>query len=208
MKLVCFSGASGSGKSTACSGLAAIHDGNTSLVKLAQPLYDMQEYIYNRILPTYRRPKSFKKDRKLLQWLGTEWGRDTISPDLWIYMFLDKIEKLNKIHDEDHELLVVCDDVRFDNEAEAIHSIGGVIVFIENPNPKNASRGMENHATDAGIDPSKVDHTLKNVGTAEDFEKEIISLYEKIFGCSVIIEQRQIEARKDRINNMIEGKSK
>jgi energy-coupling factor transporter ATP-binding protein EcfA2 len=66
--------------------------------------------------------------RELLQTLGTEWGRDRVSPSLWTDLMIAKISAANE------DLLgpsgIVIDDVRFQEEVDALHSIGGEVVRI------------------------------------------------------------------------------
>jgi hypothetical protein len=64
-----------------------------------------------------------KSVRDALKLLGTEWGRDLITNDIWINALLSRAEenKWDKI---------VIDDLRMDNEAHAIKSLGGIIVKI------------------------------------------------------------------------------
>ncbi|WP_243368844.1 hypothetical protein [Microvirga solisilvae] len=62
------------------------------------------------------------------QTLGTEWGRNCIRPDLWLSLWLRKIEAA---------LLsgarIVQESVRFKEEAEAIRARGGVLIEIRRP---------------------------------------------------------------------------
>ena len=113
MKIIAFSGKMGVGKSTAIERIYAKSNGVVHLVKFAQPLYDMQEFIYRRISSVVQRPANFTKDRKLLQWLGTDWGRG-MKETLWVDLFKAQVEK---ILDHNPTAVIVCDDVRFDNEA-------------------------------------------------------------------------------------------
>ncbi|MFT0892971.1 deoxynucleotide monophosphate kinase [Pseudochelatococcus sp. G4_1912] len=62
-----------------------------------------------------------KTPRHAMQTLGTEWGRDLISPDLWLSAWQATLP------DGD----VVVDDVRFANEADAIKELGGVMVRVD-----------------------------------------------------------------------------
>ena len=66
-----------------------------------------------------------KTPRYAMQTLGTEWGRGLIHNNLWTSLWLDRVLKAHRAG-----LDVVCDDVRFPNEAEAVRSIGGVIVGL------------------------------------------------------------------------------
>ena len=56
--------------------------------------------------------------RHILQTLGAEWGRNCIHPDLWVFMWQRQVK-----HILDLGGLVVVDDVRFQNEYEALHQM-------------------------------------------------------------------------------------
>lgn len=53
------------------------------------------------------------KNRKLLQYIGTELGRDSIAKDIWIKDVKQRLVKINPA-------IVISDDVRFINESETI----------------------------------------------------------------------------------------
>lgn len=181
MNLIGFNGRMGSGKSTAIQALKYATEGvcQVHLVKFAQPLYDLQEAAYKRIESVYKRPESFIKDRKLLQWLGTEWGRDGISKTLWVDIWTAEVRRLNAAHPND---LIVCDDARFDNEAETIRSLGGLVVSINcnrTDERIDTKAGIVSHSSEAGINASLVDYTINNDGTREEFTQTVIDLYNK-----------------------------
>ena len=63
--------------------------------------------------------------RYLMQTLGTEWGRDLITPEIWINLWEKEYKNLsNHLYD------VIVDDVRFPNEVERIHKLGGIIIHL------------------------------------------------------------------------------
>lgn len=64
-----------------------------------------------------------KTVRDALKLLGTEWGRDLIANDLWINVLLSRAEQNGWDR-------IVIDDLRMDNEAQAIKSLGGIIVKV------------------------------------------------------------------------------
>lgn len=181
MKLIGFNGKMGVGKSTA---IECLRDdlpasAKVKLVKFAQPLYDMQETIYRRISMVYERPGSFTKDRKLLQWLGTDWGRDTISKTLWVDLWKAEATKQSSLNNA----IVVCDDVRFDNEAEAIRSLGGYVVKITSDHADNridTKSGITNHSSEAGISPTLIHTTVENNGTRLEFMNKLTVLYQEL----------------------------
>src|SRR6185437_2548017 len=68
--------------------------------------------------------------RLLLQMLGTEFGRNLIHPDIWTNLWLRQVKRLLL---RAHGKNVVCDDVRFPNEYDLIHQLGGVVAHIHRP---------------------------------------------------------------------------
>lgn len=185
-RVIGFSGGYGVGKSTAIDLLATTfgldEPGKLCLVKFAAPLYAMQEDIYQRIIQVYKRPPDFKKDRKLLQWLGTDWGRDTISQTVWVDLWKADATFALKM-----DSTVVCDDCRFDNEAETVKSLGGIVIKITRVDAAahaQGGTGIANHASEAGVNPSLVDYTIENNGTLEEFKNSLCELYKRIAGQS------------------------
>lgn len=181
MKLIAFTGSMGSGKTTAIQHLKDTHlEKKIESIKFAGPLYDMQEYIYRRIELVYRRPQNFVKDRKLLQWLGTEWGRETINTNIWTDLWKAEVAYIAENYPH---VIAVCDDCRFDNEAELVKSMGGVIVKLVADNahtrmdPKLA---ITNHASEAGISEKLVDFTVHNNDTVDAFKHKLDAIYKSI----------------------------
>lgn len=178
VQLIGLNGNMGVGKSEAIKTLSEVAGREVVLVKFAQPLYDMQEFIYGRVSSVFTRPDTFIKDRKLLQWLGTDWGRETISKNVWVDIWKAEVNK-NLAAGK----LVVCDDVRFDNEAEVIKSLNGKIVRIvsDRANERiDTAAGIKNHASEAGIKHEFVDIILENNGTLEEYKNSLTYLYKKL----------------------------
>lgn len=181
--LIGFTGRMGSGKSEALTQLKDFLDANghrlsPQLVKFAQPLYDIQEFAYRRIASVYQRPDNFIKDRKLLQWMGTEWGRDSIRPTLWGDIWQIEVEKYLA-----QGYIVVCDDLRFDNEAERMLGMGGTIVEIRSTRTAeriDTNAGIKAHASEAGLDPKFDREVINNDGTLADYKNSLCALYRKL----------------------------
>lgn len=180
--IIGFTANMGAGKTTAVEYLRALHSGEhkfkaVSNIKFAQALYDMQEFIYDRISSVYKKPDNFVKDRKLLQWLGTEWGRGSISQTLWIDLWKDRVKYCNLSQPRG---IIVCDDVRFDNEAETVRSLGGFVVKIncdKTDKRIDTTTGIKQHSSEAGINPKLVDYELNNNGTINEFKLAVRNLY-------------------------------
>lgn len=87
--------------------------------------------------------------RHAMQTLGTEWGRDLIHKGLWIDAFKRRANLFEN---------VVCDDVRFLNEAAAIKEHGGFLVRVLRPdNAIDLS-----HPSEREIGEIKCDVTIVN----------------------------------------------
>ena len=69
--------------------------------------------------------KKDEKGRRLLQILGTECGRECIGPNVWVDLWHQEAIKKGVC------TLVVADDVRFDNEVEAVRALGGTVVKLQ-----------------------------------------------------------------------------
>ena len=169
MKLIGFTGAAGAGKDTAASGLI---DAGWKKVSFADPIkealnvmmgWDMSDWD-NREWKENENHLVGRSPRYMAQTLGTEWGRDTIHPDIWITLGLERAQGQP----------TVIPDVRFDNEAKAIHAAGGKLIEIVRPdNPFAISGG---HASEGGVDRQYITHTIVNDGDVE----KVISAVDRI----------------------------
>jgi hypothetical protein len=102
-----------------------------------------------------------RSPRYAMQSLGTEWGRNLISEDLWIEAFLNAAFEAQT---------VVCSDVRFPNEVEAIQSVGGEVIRID----RDTGAVNDNHASEAMIDELEVDAVLSNdAPSAAEFARQV-----------------------------------
>jgi hypothetical protein len=109
-----------------------------------------------------------KTVRDLLQTLGTEWGRNIVGKDLWADVWCCKVKRLMYNHH------IVCDDVRFENEAHMIMELGGVMLRVIRPDA--ATTGT--HASEGGLDGFQFTATIRNEGTVEDLHAKVDRLME------------------------------
>ena len=86
--------------------------------------------------------------RYLLQTLGTEWGRQQVHDRIWIDIGIASALRLGR---DNGYRYVVFDDVRFDNEAQAIRDAGGSIVHVRRMGISNDRPGVSEHASEAGV---------------------------------------------------------
>jgi hypothetical protein len=107
-----------------------------------------------------------KSPRRLLQLLGTEFGRQMISDDVWISLLLRRVK--NMIQAGHHKIAIT--DVRFDNEAEAIRDrLGGIVVEVVRG---SLGPGLEaaaaSHSSERGVSRRLIDSVIENAGLMDD----------------------------------------
>lgn len=90
--------------------------------------------------------------RVMMQTLGTEWGRSLL-PDLWLRVWQHELDESANV--------VTVPDVRFDNEAELIRSLGGTIVHVIRKSTADML-AVPAHASEAGIRRQKGDIIFRN----------------------------------------------
>ena len=99
-----------------------------------------------------------------MQLLGTEFGRELLGPDLWVNAWRRAVARyLEESLVDGVPLRIVCDDVRFSNEAAAIRRLGGRIVLLSRTSAGSKSGG--DHPSEAlDIEP---DVRVVNDGAVE-----------------------------------------
>ena len=102
-----------------------------------------------------------KTPRHAMITLGTEWGREMIGPNFWTNTWERKARELLE-----QGFHVVCDDVRFPNEVEAIHALGGSVIRIERI-------GVSTGAHVSEAQDFAVDWTVPNIGTIGELRRRI-----------------------------------
>lgn len=103
--------------------------------------------------------------RRLLQTLGTEWGRDIINPNLWLILAKQRLLQ--------HGPGMVIPDIRFENEAAWVREQGGVIIHLA----RSGVKRVEAHVSETGIALKDTDATLFNNGTLEELQTAIRRLF-------------------------------
>jgi len=117
------SGKQGSGKTTlaknVCKAWQQTKNNRAILVNFADPLYDMHNFIIG-YLKDHGIERPLVKDRPLLQLLGTEWGRRTVSENIWVDLLKAKIKKAEEPgRNLGQNQLFIVGDCRFRNEFDA-----------------------------------------------------------------------------------------
>lgn len=116
--------------------------------------------------------------RTLMQFFGTTVFRDNINEimphiknNFWVECLKNRI---NTIAEENRQIgkdtLIAVSDVRFQNEADAIKSLGGIIIKINRESVQNE----DNHLSEAGIDDvTNFDYLIENNSTIDNMHKQI-----------------------------------
>lgn len=98
--------------------------------------------------------------RYAMQTLGTEWGRETMNPNIWL--------KRAQCEIDDNELLVIT-DIRFNNEARLIRNNGGIVInVIRDDRPD-----VKAHSSENGVHLNLINHNVLNNGTIEELHDKI-----------------------------------
>lgn len=119
--IIMISGKQGSGKSTimdAVIKLANFRGMSAMDVRFAETIYNIHDYIRETL--RFRGIERPDKDGRLLQLLGTEWGRETIHPDIWVRALLGYINNVAPVPKANQ--LFVISDCRFRNEFDLIEA--------------------------------------------------------------------------------------
>lgn len=110
--------------------------------------------------------------RQLLQYLGTEFGRKMVSESIWVDHLIDRMRNCQSDK-------FVIDDVRFDNEAEAIKFEGGTIIEIVRDDSFYKSNDL--HPSEHGVSDHLIDETYKNISCySSDLKIGVESMINKI----------------------------
>lgn len=171
--IIGLTGKKGCGKSTVGRIIAEEH--NYGIKSFATPIKNMlsamgltNDQLYDPDLKEVEIEEWGKSPRELCQLLGTEFGRELVSPSIWVTALAKKLDP-----DRDY----VIDDVRFPNEAAMIRSKGGKIVRVV--------RGKDNfdpHISEVGLDSEYIDYEIKNISCHEmDLRIATNKVLEEIF---------------------------
>jgi len=153
-------GAAGAGKNTVAERLCLEH--KFVPLAFADPLYAAVSAITGLTVEQLQ-DRSRKENtlgwiscspRKLLQTLGTDWGRNMIHPEIWVMATMQRAD------------VAGCDicitDVRFPNEAAAIKARGGVVWRVVRPGFGVLGGDTASHESERGIPSEYVDDEIVN----------------------------------------------
>lgn len=183
--LIALHGLPGVGKDAFANRL--IEGGGWSKISFAAPLKRGMSTMLNIPMedidnPSLKNAPNYKYGRSIrymLQTLGTEWGRNLITDDIWIQLAREGID-----HQFSNYMSVINTDLRFPNESIMIKEMGGYVIHItrnENRDGDNAiTNGASTHQSNAGIPKELIDYVIHNDGTLDEFEAEAIRVVNEI----------------------------
>lgn len=98
--------------------------------------------------------------RRMMQTLGTEWGRDLVHPDIWI---MDLVRRAGAG-------ALIVSDVRLPNEAQAIRDAGGVVFLVHRP----GLPATDTHRSEAPLPEDLIDHVVVNATEPERMLDQVL----------------------------------
>lgn len=157
--LIGFTGQMFSGKSTAAKIIQSKHP-NAYIESFAAPVKKIacECFGWNGIKD--------EKGRKLLQIIGTEAGRQ-YNPNIWVDKMRAALDTVYNLESD----IVVIDDLRFENEAEFVHELGGKVILMK----RDTGHEKSSHASEQGI--KSYDYIIdNNNGPIADLEIKITEI--------------------------------
>lgn len=170
-----FVGAMRSGKDTAAEFLEKKYDGIT--LKFADPIYHIETMVYKYLEKPI--PADKTKRRQFLQFIGTEFGRNTVGEDIWCEIMERQIKYFELCDDCFPNFFIT--DVRFPNEVALCKKLGFNLVYISrlNVDRKQAGATQTDHISENALSSDITDkmYQLSNYGTLDQFHQDVDHLY-------------------------------
>lgn len=118
--------------------------------------------------------------REWLQWLGTEFGREQISDNLWVRLLLERVGRSSRQH-------FVVTDARFKNEIlepieELARELGLDVRFVRIRLSRPDAPGGEIHPSETeqlSIPDARFDEVVINDGTLKDLQNKAEKIADK-----------------------------
>ena len=154
MKIIAFTGLAQSGKTT-----AANYIQGAKILSFADPVKQIVLTAFN-----WDGVKD-EKGRRLLQVIGTECAR-AYDYDIWVKKMRELLKKESPLHD-----ILAIDDCRFDNEAQLVRELGGIVIEINRP-----GCAPDGHASEQGVSQNLIDKHILNNGTLAQLKEAVLDI--------------------------------
>ena len=148
---------------------------NSKIVSFATPIKDMlwqmgvpYESLNGKDKESIIEPIG-KSGRELMQSLGTEWGRQLINENIWVFAMQKQIERL----DED---IIIIDDLRFPNEANWVLVNNGIIIELK----RDGIECNDNHSSEQPLPKQFIAQSIDTTNL-EDGINKVIDEIEQMF---------------------------
>ncbi len=176
MLVIGFAGKGGVGKSEMAKGMQNRHHPNVFIHSFATHLKEGTKFLFglsDHDINTIEGKKSIIPNinitvRKALQIVGTDFGRNMIHKDFWVF------QEERKIKDYEKYVTLIYDDVRFPNECDLIHKYNGIIIYLHRDFKTDFTEVEQEHQSEKALDFDKVDIFL-NVPNDIKIAKEIVN---------------------------------
>lgn len=114
-------------------------------------------------------PRYGQTPRQLMQGFGTDYVRRTVSQNFWTDRFVWWYRAQVPI-----PRVVVC-DVRFQNEVDAIHGLGGLVFRVCRPEVEACSTDL--HVSERPGELQGLDGVIVNTGSLQDLERMMLDMF-------------------------------
>jgi nicotinamide riboside kinase len=155
-KVILISGGQGAGKTTLANHLmtqfALYPKTKVEHFAFADPIYKMHDYCLN-VMKELGFDRETKKDGRLLQLLGTEWGRAEIDSNVWVKIAATRIERMLYNSWAERNIFIIS-DCRFKNELEFFKDALKIRLVASEEVRKqrcNSWRATTNHASEIDL---------------------------------------------------------
>lgn len=156
--IIQISGKMGSGKTTLGKAIEKVllRHQSIAVVQLtyATELYRMHDFCLG-VLKDAGVQNLPKKDGNLLQLLGTEWGRQNVSEDVWVILLKRQIQKFVEMKNWAKKTVFVISDCRFRNEFDAFPDALTIRLVADRETRKircESWRERDNHPSETDLD--------------------------------------------------------
>lgn len=170
--LIGITGRAGAGKSTVAAYLEREY--GCEELAFADPLVNMLAALFDTadVPSCYLTERALKEQptplgpsyRRLMQTLGTEWGRDIVGRDFWVGIARRRLD-VRFLHGQP----VVFSDVRFHNEAVLIKERGGTVIRVL----REQAALIHPHVSESQMDGISVDFELHNHGSLATLHDQV-----------------------------------
>jgi hypothetical protein len=124
--------------------------------------------------------------RQILQLMGTESVRDIFGQDTWCKAIERRIRRLIEVHKRPVEPWFTIADIRFPNEAEMVHRLGGKVIRCH-CGPSRLEGPAALHASEVALDEYEgFDFLLDNTGTLDHLRVQVLKVIERLVCFAVL----------------------